>query len=79
MSRRANVEMYGDSRRPEIVHSQDGAYDIPPHLVEDQDLPYSAVRGGLGGFMVGVVLGVNVCDGSVEVQYALDTGCGAGA
>jgi hypothetical protein len=74
MSRRANVEMYGNSRSPEIIHPKDRAYDIPPHLVEDQDLPYGAVRGGLGGVMVGVVLGVDVGDGSVEVQYTLDTG-----
>jgi hypothetical protein len=79
MSCSADVEMYGDARSSEIVHSKHGAYNISPHLVKDQDLPYGAVRGVLRRFIVGVVLSVDVGDGSVEIQYALDTGYILGA
>ena len=79
MSCGVDVEMYGDPRSPEIVHAKHGAYNISAHLVEDQDLPYGAVRGVLTRFIVGVVLSVDVGDGSVEVQYALNAGYILGA
>jgi hypothetical protein len=44
----------------QIIDSEDRAYDVPPHLVEYQHLPYCAV-GGCGDFM-GVVLCVDVGD-----------------
>jgi hypothetical protein len=61
------------ARAPQIIHSEHRAYDVPPHLIEHQHLPYCAV-GGRGGFMAGVVLCVNIGDGCVQIQYALDAG-----
>jgi len=51
------------TRAPQVIYSENRAYDVSAHLVEDQDLPYRAVRGRLGSFMV--VLCVNVGDGCV--------------
>jgi hypothetical protein len=56
---------------PQIIHSEDRAYDIPAHLVEDQDLPYRAIRGRIRGLAARLILRVNVGDGCVQVQYAL--------
>ena len=58
------------SRSPQIVHSQNRAYDVPPHYVKHKDLPYCAVRRRVRRLGIVVILHIDVGDGSIEVQYA---------